>query len=489
MIARELTGHRAAAHPLRWRGFVVCMLAGFMTLLDTSIVNVSLPSIQQGLSATPATLSWVVSGYALAFGLVLVPAGKVGDSYGLKGTFLVGLGLFTAVSLLCGLSPTPAWLVVARLLQGVAAGMLTPQIIGMNQRLFTGDERGKAFGIYGAVIGVSTAIGPLLGGVIIQAMGVSVGWRWVFLVNVPIGVVAVALGCWLLPRLEVGRRHGLDLVGMVLLGCGIAALMLPPIEAEQRSGSANWWLVGVGVVLLVLFVAWERILRGRGAEPLVNLGLLRNWSYSVGGVVGLFYFAGYTGVFFVVSLYFQQGLGYSALQAGLAGLPFVLGSATSVAVVGRMVYRVGRSLVVAGVVLVELGLIGTAVLVYCQPSGPMWLVVLGPLLVAGIGNGLVVGPNQALALEDVPPAESGAAAGVLQTVQRLGSAFGIAITGSLFFGIVTANGGDYAAGGGWGLAASVVLVVFALFAGVIDLFRPGNRAEHAAVAAMVPPAE
>src|SRR5699024_5916786 len=180
--------------PGRWRALTVCVLAGFMTLLDVSIVNVALPSMEAGLDASSAQLSWVVSGYALMFGLALVPAGKLGDNLGRKPMFLFGLAAFTVVSLLCGFAQSATWLVVCRLLQGMAGGILNPQVIAMIQQLFRGRERGTAFGFYSAAIGVSTAIGPLVGGVLIQLVGFSAGWRWVFYVNLPVGLAALAFG-------------------------------------------------------------------------------------------------------------------------------------------------------------------------------------------------------------------------------------------------------------------------------------------------------
>src|ERR1700712_5205724 len=186
--------------PRRWRALAVCLIAGFMTLLDVSIVNVALPSMQRGVGASSAELSWVVSGYALTFGLVLVSSGRLGDDRGRKKMFLLALALFTLTSLAAGVSVNPTMLVVARLLQGVAGGMMNPQIIGVIQQLFRGKERGRAFGLFGAVIGISTAVGPLTGGLLLQWGGDLEGWRWVFYVNVPIGIVALLLGLRLLPR-------------------------------------------------------------------------------------------------------------------------------------------------------------------------------------------------------------------------------------------------------------------------------------------------
>ena len=458
--------------PRRWRGLVICLVAGFMTLLDVSIVNVALPSMQNGLGASAADLSWVVSGYALTFGLVLVPAGRLGDQHGRKWMFLLGVGLFTATSALCGAAPTATLLVAARLLQGMACGLLNPQVVGMIQFLFRGKERGRAFGFFGAVVGISTAIGPLVGGLLLQAAGTQDGWRWVFYVNLPIGIAAIIGGWRVLPRDKPsGGRQSLDPVGAVLLGLGIVGVMYPLIEAEEGGANAHWWLLAIGAALLAAFVTWEVRFARRGHPPLINLKLMRNHGYAIGIGIGLLYFAGFTGIFFVMTLFYQRGLNFSPLAAGAAMLSFAIGSAVSAGVTGRYVFRFGRALIVFGLVLVALGLAGTALLVTYYTGDHSGLLNSIPLLIAGIGSGIVISPNQTLTLNDVPPAEGGTAAAVLQTGQRIGSAVGTAVAGSLFFGALTSTRGDFHASAAQALWGSAVLVGVALLAGIADLVR------------------
>jgi EmrB/QacA subfamily drug resistance transporter len=456
--------------PRRWRTLWVCLIAGFMTLLDVSIVNVALPSMQSGLHAGPGDVSWVVSGYTLTFGLTLVPAGKLGDALGRKGMFLIGLALFTVVSLVCAVSPNPAWLVTGRLLQGAAGGLLSPQVIGMIQQLFHGKERGRAFGLYGASIAVSTAVGPLAGGLLIEAAGNESGWRWVFLVNLPIGLLALVLGVVLLPRTPARRSsRNPDLLGVLLLGGSIVCILLPLIEQAQRAASVRWWLLAPAAGLLCCFLGWEVWWRRRGHDPLVDLGLLRARSYSAGSALGLMYFAGYTGLFLVLTLYLQEGLRYSALEAGATSMPFALGSAISSTASGRLVYRFGRVMVVAGMVAVALGLAATAVIVRFHSGRDVWLDILGPLLATGLGSGLVIGPNQTLAMQDVPSARSGSAAAVLQTGQRIGNSLGTAVAATLYFNRLTATHGDYPSALSYSLYGAVALVGGAILIGVIDL--------------------
>jgi EmrB/QacA subfamily drug resistance transporter len=457
--------------PNRWRALVVCLVAGFMTLLDVSIVNVALPSMQLGLGASSAELSWVVSGYALTFGLVLVASGRLGDDRGRKKMFLIALALFIVTSAVAGLSVNPTMLVVARLLQGAAGGMMNPQIIGVIQQLFSGRERGRAFGLFGAAIGISTAVGPLTGGLLLQWGGDLEGWRWVFYVNVPIGIVALVLGLRLLPRdsaVPKSERRPLDLVGAVLLGAAVVALMLPLVLSERDPSAAPWWLVGVAVLLVLLFVAWERRARRAHGHPLVNFRLLRTRSYALGTTLGLLYFAGFTSIFFVLTLFLQQGRGFTPLEAGLALTPFAIGSAVSSAVGGRWVSRFGKPLVVSGLLGVVIGLVATDVVLRLDPANVGWAIAV-PLLVAGVGGGFVVAPNQTLALEEVPAREGGTAAGVLQTGQRVGSAVGISAVGAVFFGSLASSRGDWASSISSGLVVTVGLVVLALLVGVADL--------------------
>jgi EmrB/QacA subfamily drug resistance transporter len=449
--------------PNRWKALSVCLVAGFMTLLDISIVNVALPSIQQGLGAGENELSWIVSGYALAFGLLLVPAGRLGDARGRRPSFEVGLALFTLASIACGLAPNATLLVVARLLQGVAGGILTPQVSGLIQSLFRGEERGRAFGLFGATVGISTAVGPLLGGGIISVFGAHDGWRYVFFVNVPIGLVALPLAHKLIPHRprEGTRSSDLDPVGVLLLGAAVICVLLPLIEQQTWHSPLRLLLYPVSAVLLLAFLLWERSYRARGREPVVDLELFARRSYTLGAGVGLLYFAGFTGVFFIYTQFLQDGLGYSALLAGLAVTPFALGSAVAAAIGGRLVTRLGRPLVTVGLLVVMLGLSGTYVatdLVQGREVG--WAAAL-PLLVAGLGSGLVITPNITLTLSDVPVRRAGIAGGVLQTGQRIGAAAGIAATGSVFYGALRRGGPPH-----WDLAFRQGLLVIILIVGL-----------------------
>ena len=300
--------------PRRWRALSVTLTAGFMSLLDVSIVAVALPSMREGLDASPAATQWVVSGYALTFGLALVPAGRLGDAFGRRRMFLAALAGFVVCSAAAGAAQNVGMLVAARLAQGVAAGALAPQNSALIQQLFRGAERGRAFGFFGATVGLSTAAGPVVGGLILALAGGPGGWRWIFYVNVPIGIVALVLAARLLPKGKPGRRAHIDIVGVALLGGGVLALMLPLVQAESGGLARLWWLFATGVVLLMAFALWEHHVVRRGGDPLLDPRLLTQTpGYATGAALGTVYFVGFSGIWLVFALFFQTGLGWTPL--------------------------------------------------------------------------------------------------------------------------------------------------------------------------------
>ncbi|WP_199539125.1 MFS transporter [Desertihabitans brevis] len=468
----------------RRSALLVCLVAGAMTLLDVSIVNVALPSIRTGLGAGESTVQWVVAGYSLAFGILLVPAGRLGDARSRRAVFMTGVALFTVASALCGAAQGPGWLAAARVAQGLGGGMIAPQVSGFIQNLFSGAERGRAFGLFGATIGVSTAIGPMLGGVLVGLGGPDLGWRLVFYVNVPIGAVLLVLARRYLPAPEHGRRQSLDPVGVLLFAAAMFTVLLPLVQGEQSSlTSRPWWLLAVAAVLLALFALWERHWRRRGQETLVDPTLLRN-SYFLSGLgLGTLYFAGFTAVFVVLTLYLQDGLGYSPLQAGLTQMPFAVGSAVSAWQAGRLVSRLGRTLVVTGLVLVVAGLLAVDLLAPVLDAGQAGWVFAPFLLLAGIGGGLVISPNVTLTLAEVDPVRAGVGGGLLQTAQRVGGAVGVAVVLAVFYAYAATHGDDLGEALSASLRATLGLVTAALVLGVVDLLRrrrseprPGGRA-------------
>jgi EmrB/QacA subfamily drug resistance transporter len=458
----------------RWHALWVSQAAAFMTLLDVSIVNVALPSIQRDLAASPSMVQWVVSGYALTFGLALVPAGRLGDIIGRRRMFLIGLSSFIVTSALTGAAPTIELVILARLLQGVAGGVLVPQNSGLIQELFQGAERGRAFGILGATVGVATATGPVVGGLVLTVFTGSDAWRWVFYINVPVGAVALLLAIRILPAMHHDRTAGsrLDLVGSLLLGGGVLTLLLPVVNAESGGFGALSWLLLVCLALFALFAWWESRLSRRGGQPLLDPRLLRLPGYAAGSLIGLVYFTGFSGVLLVLALYLQHGLGYTPLESGLAVTPFALGLAVTAALAGRVVTRVGRWLTVTGLAANILAMVATAFLL--RETSAWWAVL--PLLVGGAGGGMVTSPNITLTLQHVPVGMAGAAGGALQTAQRIGTAIGAALLSTIFYQQLTRRHNDYHAAIFDVLLCAAAVMAVALILASVDLARHVRRA-------------
>jgi MFS family permease len=377
----------------------------------------------------------VVSAYALAYGLALVPAGRAGDRFGHKPLFIIGLTIFTLASAACGLSQTQGEIVAARAVQGIGAGIFYPAIAATIQLSFTGPARSKAFGVLGATIGVSTALGPVLGGLIIAGAGDTDGWRWVFLVNLFIGAVALPTAARLLPRAPSHTRRQFDPAGLFLLSAGLLLLLIPLVEGQQEGWPA-WCYACFGgcVVAFALLAWWELRAERRGGDPLLKPALLRQSSFSAGAIFAVIYFAGFTSVFFTLSILWQEGLGRSALMTGLVIVPFSFGSLVSAANSDKLSARLGRMVLVTGCAMVGIGLALAALVVHLTAPAPNGWDLVGPLLFAGLGSGMVIAPNQDFVLAGVPRQEAGTASAILGTSQRLGSAIGIAIIGTVLFG-------------------------------------------------------
>ncbi|WP_020671417.1 MFS transporter [Amycolatopsis nigrescens] len=475
MTASQETTESQEYHPdpQRWRALAVTLTAGFMSLLDVSIVNVALPSIQRGIGVGPDGIQWIVSGYALTFGLMLVSGGRLGDALGRRRMFLIALAGFVLTSALAGAAPSAELMIAARLLQGATAGLLTPQNTGLIQDLFRDTERSRAYGMFGAVVSISTAIGPVLGGGILAVFGEQDGWRWVFFVNVPIGVLALVLAAKLLPKApprSTPLRSEIDFLGVLLLGLAVLAVLLPLVQSAQGGLRTLWWLFPLAFVLGAVFVRWERRMVRRGRSPLLDVRLFTGTpGYAFGAALGAIYFCGFAGIWLVFAMFFQQGLGYSPLQSGLAVTPFALGSAVAATVSGRLIESWGRRLTVVGLSMVGLGLVAVAIVVALVPAHDAGFAIALPLLFAGIGGGMVISPNTTLTLECVPSDMAGVAAGALQTGQRIGTALGAAVLASVFHGVVSTTGGDFPRALAVAMYCSTAFVAVALVLAVVEL--------------------
>ena len=455
-----------APDPRRWRVLAVSLLVGFMSLLDVTIVNVAVPSIRAGLDTSAATIQWVVSGYALAFGMTLVAGGRLGDAHGRRRMMTIGLTGFIVSSAAVGLAPSAAAIVLARLAQGASAGLLTPQNSGLIQQLFRGAERGRAFGMFGFTVAIASAAGPLIGGALIALLGEDNGWRSLFLVNVPIGLVALVLIRRLVPdndaetKAEAERDSRVDLPGALLLGLAVLAVLYPLVSLEGGAGLPLVLLVAFPP-LAWAFVRWEVRTVALGRPPLLDVSLLRGLpGYANGLLVGTLYFTGFTGIFLVLSVHLQEGEGFSALQTALLVTPFAAGAAMTAPLAGRLVASIGRRVTLIALSVMILGTALAAWLV-TSPSDTLWWTLAPAMFLAGIGGGGVISPNFTLSLAEVPPRMGGAAGGALQTGQRIGSALGAAALMTVYQAVGSVASAPVAARAALLAAVAVLLVALA----------------------------
>lgn len=460
----RVEGTRRTFH--RNRILVVLLLPLAMSLMALSSVNVALPSIEAGFGATPTDVQWILSGYALSFGVTLIPAGRAGDVMGRGTWFVIGLVVFVAASVACGLASSPLLLNVGRLVQGVGAGMFSPQITGMIQQYFTGQGRAKAFALFGLVISASVAVAPVLTGAIITAAGPADGWRWAFLINTPLGLAAIVLALvWFPFETERGRRAAaasgprrarldLDPVGTLLLTAVILCLMYP----FMAHAAWAWALLPLAPLLLWGWLRWERRYAARGGEPMVDLGLFGFRSFRNGMLVSGTMFLGVASTFAVAAMFLQSGLHASALAAGMIGLPNALVSAYSSIWSVKYVLTHGRRLIVFMLGLMALGTVLSLVVGLLVPIGAPWWLLAVTLMLNGFGMGVIGSANQTLSMQDVPAQHGGTAGGIKQTVERIGAALGNAVvTGVLFALLGSGAGWPTAFAGSYALIAVCIL--------------------------------
>ncbi|MBS6274816.1 MAG: MFS transporter [Actinomycetaceae bacterium] len=478
---------------------LVILVPLLMTLMQISSVNNILPTMQSALSASTSQLQWVLSGYALSLGITLVPAGRIGDLFGRSSTYIVGLIIFTFASLLVGLSTTPLQLNVLRFVQGFGSGVLSPQTTGLIQQYFAGRARAKAFALFGLVIAMSVAIGPLFSGWLVSFFGESLGWRLSFILNAPIGVIGIIFGLLWLPfgternhfqeekhGAKPGKKRGekrrnrsahpkidLDPLGMLLLSLAVLSIMLPFMI---KAGPEKWLIVLGGFALMALWVLWENWYKKRGRTPMVDLDLFRipTFSYAMG--ISVFQFLGTTSIFVIFAV-FLQGIGASALTVGMVTFPNAVCSGVGALWAGKYAYDHGRGIQVGALSLIVLGILGIIGTTWAVQSGISYWWLAVPLCLLGFGTGCMGSANQTQAMLDVPPAHGGTAGGVMQTGQRLATAIGNAIITAVFFSLAGAGKRSALPELYRGITASYLVVAAMVTAGLIlaiIFWRKGN---------------
>jgi EmrB/QacA subfamily drug resistance transporter len=411
-----------------WLVLVVLVSGFFMILLDTTIVNVAIPAMSADLQTTLDQILWVLNAYILTYAVLLITAGRLGDLYGQRNLFAIGLAIFTLASALCGISQNANELIAARALQGVGGAVLTPQTLAIITTLFPPERRGAAFGIWAGVAGLATLTGPTVGGAIVT----YINWRWIFFVNVPIGIAALVATFAIVPDLRPGRRHGWDVVGVFLATAGLFGVVFGLIEGQRF----NWGEIGSyvitipevvvgGAVLLVLFVVWERF----QSEPLVPLSLFEERNFAVSNWIAASISFGMMSLFLPIVIYLQSVRGFSALTAGLTLAPMSLTSMFVAPFAGRMADRIGGKYILLTGVLVFA--IGFGTLTFVAGPDSTWINFLVPAILAGAGMGMTFAPMTTIAMRNISPRMAGAASGVLNTTRQVGAAVGSAVVGAL----------------------------------------------------------
>ncbi len=427
----------AEVDPRRWIALFVVMTASFMVLLDISIVNVAIPSIQRNLGASFGQIQLVLAGYQLSYAVVLITGGRLGDIYGRKRLFMTGMAGFVLASASCGLARSPDMLVISRVAQGLMAALMYPQVLSVLQVVFPPRERAAAFGTFGAVIGIATITGPLLGGVLIGTQTDTERWRWIFLVNLPIGIAALVAAWFLLRETRAPLARRLDIGGTVIITVALGLLVYPLVQGREQGWPA-WAFVMMVLSLpaFALFVWYERIKTERDGSPLVQLSMFRDRAFATGNILSAVFFSAIPAFFLIFSLTLQIGLGFSALRAGLTTMPWAIGTASASALSVRLAPRLGKRILSIGSVVMIIGMLGLILTIHARGTALSGPELAPSLLVAGLGMGCIIAPLINIILAGISQGDAGSASGVLTTMQQVGGAMGVAVVGVIFFGLI-----------------------------------------------------
>lgn len=424
----------AEAYPKRWSALAVLLLAGFMNLVDVSIVNVALPRLQHGFGATSSQIEWVVAAYVLAFALALLPFGRLGDVIGRKTMFLTGVGCFTLFSVLCGVAPSMRLLIIARVFQGLSGAMMMPQVLAITQVIFAPKERGLAFSMFGLTAGLASVAGPLIGGLLINADLLGLDWRPIFLVNIPVGILAIVVGRALIPAIPAhpGLTH--DFGGIVLAVASVFLMVFPLVEGHTAGWPAwTFAMIAASLVFAILFYLYERRRNARNETQLLPISLMTSGNFMLGASIAMAVFSGVAGFFLVLAVFLQTGFGLTPLQSGLTTLPFSLGVLMASVAAGRLGSRWPRERVAVGAATLCVGMLSLRYVVGGTGDAFDHWTFAAPLLIAGIGLGFSVSSLFQTVLSTVPPRDAGSASGAMQSFQQMGNTLGIAIVGQIFF--------------------------------------------------------
>uniref|UniRef100_UPI0010416BFE MFS transporter n=1 Tax=Actinomadura roseirufa TaxID=2094049 RepID=UPI0010416BFE len=426
----------AAGHRWRWAALFVILAGEIMDMLDALITNIAAPTIRADLGGSASTVQWLAAGYTLAMAVGLITGGRLGDLYGRRRMFLIGAAGFTLGSLLCGVAGSPGMLIGSRALQGLFGAMMLPQGIGMIKQMFSPKEMGAAFGMFGPIMGLSSVGGPVLAGWLIDADLFGTGWRMIFLINLPLGAAAVLAGLRFLPSGRSEHASRLDLPGAALASLGAGLLIYPLVQGRELDWPFwTFLMMGASLAVWAVFAWYETRKQRAGGDPLIVPSLFRKRGFTGGLVVGLVFFSGMAGFALVLALFFQLGLGYSPLKAGLSQIPWSIGIIIGFGA-AQAVQRLGRKVIHGGTLIMAAGVVAIYGTLQAAGVGVTPWQLTPALIVTGLGMGLLMAPFFETVLSSVDPEETGSAGGTLTAVQQLGSALGAAVLGTIFFGLL-----------------------------------------------------
>jgi EmrB/QacA subfamily drug resistance transporter len=413
-----------------------------MDLLDGTIVNVAAPTIRNDLHSSASSLQWVIGGYALAFAVGLITGGRLGDIYGRKRLFVIGTFGFVAASLACAFATSTEMLIGFRMAQGFASAMLIPQGLGILRSVFAPSEQGSAFAVFGPVIGLSAVLGPIIGGALIAANAFGSGWRLIFFVNLPLGLIAALGAARVMPESRAPRPPRLDWVGTILCGLGMGLLVYPLIQGRE-AGWPLWTylMIGGSAVAFLALAAWSLRIRRAGGDPLVEASIFSHRAYSAGVASIVVFFTGMIGMLLVLTLFLQFGEHFSAIHAGVTLAPFALGTSIGAVLAATvLVPRFGRTVLQFGVVLMAGGYWWVHQVIAAHGLHTESQALIAPQLLVGLGIGMFIAPLFDFILASVTDREVGSASGVLNALQQLAGAVGVAAIGTVFFTTLTHEG-------------------------------------------------
>ncbi len=432
----------SVSHRRKWVILALVLMAECMDLLDGTIVNVAAPTVRTDLHTSTSALQWVIGGYALAFAVGLITGGRLGDIYGRKRLFVLGALGFVAASVACAFAVSPTMLIACRLAQGGAAALLIPQGLGIIRDAFPPAEQGSAFAVFGPVIGLSAVLGPIIGGALVDANLFGTGWRLIFFVNLPLGLIAAIGAARLIPESKAPRTPRLDLVGTALAAAGMGLLIYPLIQGREAGWPAwTYLMVAASAVSFAALVAWSRRVRRRGGDPLVEASIFSHRAYTAGISMIVVFFAGMLGTMLVLTLFLQFGEHFSAIHAGITLAPFAAGTVVGAVLAATvLVPRLGRATLQIAAVIGAAGVLWLREVILAHGLDTTSLAIIGPQLVVGVGIGMIVSPLFNFILASVTDNEVGSASGVVNAVQQLAGAVGVAGIGTIFFTTLAHDG-------------------------------------------------